>query len=81
MSLINYTKEELEKLSDFIREGSPIGDILVTCEYDPERFYGIIKRLKKESVFVYETPLSELPLTMSDPRYEGWRKWRFSIGK
>jgi hypothetical protein len=81
MDYIQYTSADLHKLQDFLAGGSPVHMLLKNSNYEPELFSRLLSKLKKEWSFVYETPLLELPLTMGEPRYEGWRKWRFSIGK
>ena len=80
-SCVEYTREDLLKLQEFLAPGSPIVYILNSVEFDPERFSKSLCGLTKEWGFIYATPLRDLPLTIGDPRFEGWRKWRFSIGK
>jgi len=78
---IKYTKEDLESLKNFLSGGSPVHLILDLVGYDPDQFCLYMQKLKKEWSFIFDTPLNDLPLTMSDTRFEGWRRWRFSIGK
>jgi hypothetical protein len=78
---IKYTREDLLRLREFLAPGSIVLVILEGCDYDPEELSVSLCPLKKEWEFIYETPLNELPLTMNDPRFEGWRRWRLSIGK
>lgn len=78
---INYTPEDLEKLKDFVVAGSPITMLLKMYSGDPDAFCEKLRCVPFEWDFIYNTPLCDLPLTMSNPRFEGWRRWRFSIGK
>ena len=78
---IHYTREELLTLENFTAKHSALLTILEGFDYDPDDFCESMRSLPTEWNFLYVTPLDELPLTMNDPRFEGWRKWRFSIGK
>ena len=79
--LVHYTEEEILSLKDHLAKGSSIFLLLKLTGGDPYKFCEMLRVLSKEWAFVYATPLESLPLTMCDPRYEGWRAWRFSIGK
>lgn len=79
--LNKYTTEDLISLKEFLSPGSAITYLLHKCKFDPDIFCDRLRVLSKEWQFVYCQPLETLPLTMFDPKYEGWRRWRFSIGK
>ena len=79
--VIKYTREDLLKLRDFLAPGNVVMYILEGCDFDPQVLSKSMCALTKEWTFVFETPLNELPLTMNNPAFEGWRKWRLTIGK
>ena len=79
--LIFYTREDLLQLRAYLPASNMIAMALEDCAYDPEAFCKYLAPLKSEWEFIFIKPLSELPLTINDPRFEGWRKWRFTIGK
>jgi len=79
--VVEYTREDLDRLKEFLAPGSPIIYILKSTKGDPDKFREALGGLTKEWGFIYMTPLEQLPLTLNDPRFEGWRKWRLSIGK
>lgn len=79
--IIYYTEEDLRSINKFIDVSPAISYILKMCDYDPEEFCQRLRAVKQEWEFLYATPFEELPLSINDDRFAGWRAWRLSIGK
>ena len=82
MSLITYTKEDMQRLKTMVNTGSVYEGILEDFDYDPVLFEAFVKKhVPKEYKILYETPVEELPMLMTDRSIQGLINFRFAIGK
>lgn len=75
-----YTREELERLKDILREDGRIyllGKIHEQwiCDWDAE------KMIEKYLDFVNNTPFDRMPLYLESGGFYSFAKWRLEIGK
>jgi hypothetical protein len=79
----SYTKLDMKKLEKISDTSSVLKHILKKYNYDPKKFKTFLeeRKLKKELEYLYEIPLSEIPLRLSQTSMSGYLTFRMSIGK
>jgi hypothetical protein len=81
MTDIEYTKEDLKLLARISDPGSCIPVELEDMDYDPDKFKEYVRQLPKMFHFLYEVPLGEAFLQVSNPSIRRLFVWRTSISK
>jgi len=83
MDAPQFTRDDMIKLAEFSREGSPARVFLEDCDYDPIAFQKKLETYhqRKEVYYLFVYPLDDLPLKVYDEAIQGIVKFRFSIGK
>lgn len=78
-----YTKEDMKLLASYSEENSITKVLLKDYDYDPGLFKKILKvnGLKSDLHYLYEVPLSEVPLFITKGHLSGILKFRLKVGK
>lgn len=81
MDDIVFTRDDLKNLHTMCNMGSALETVLEDIDYDPVKFKQYIRRLPTHFKYLYQMPLSELPLEMDNKSVQGLINFRFSISK
>lgn len=78
-----YTREDMIKLAEMSREGSPLHELLEDCDYDPGRCRGLLEQYnqKRAIEFLFEMPLEDIGLRVNDEETMGYLRYRCTIAK
>lgn len=79
----DYTREDMQKLAEMSREGSPAHEMMEDVDYDPGRFREFLERYKQKRAieFLYEMPLEDIGLRVNDEETMGYLRFRCTIAK
>ncbi len=83
MSAPIYTKTDMKKLAEMSKEHSPAKIFLEEVNYDPKKFKDILEEysLNRDILYLYETPIEEIPLLINKGEISGYLKFRLTVGK
>lgn len=78
-----YTASDMKKLVEMSVSGSVPAVFLPDMVYDPGKFRGLLEEynLKKDILYLFETPLSQVPLLINKGEVSGYLQFRLSVGK
>lgn len=77
----DYTREDMMKLAEMSREGSPAHEMMEDIDYDPGRFLELLERYKQKRAieFLYEMPLEDIGLRVNDEETMGFEQFIINL--
>jgi len=77
----DYTREDMQKLAEMSREGSPAHEMMEDIDYDPGRFLELLERYKQKRAieFLYEMPLEDIGLRVNDEETMGFEQFIINL--
>jgi hypothetical protein len=75
--------DDMKKLAEMSREGSVTHELLEDCDFQPDRFRDLLAthNLKKDLLYLFEMPLTDLPLHINEEHLMGYIKFRVTVAK
>jgi hypothetical protein len=81
--MIEYTKEDMQKLAEMSNQTSPPAVFLPNMNYDPKKFLNFLNEyhLSKDVHYLFELPLEDVPLLINKGEVSGYLQFRLSVAK